>query len=90
MSHENFFNMLNEAPRLKHLWDKEKNNMDMLGFEAELNVLSSGEVELAKFFASVWLGNNKDYGFDLVEAVRQIDPKGRDLILNWMRDPFWP
>ncbi len=90
MSQEKFFNMLNEMPRLGHLWDKEKEEMNVPLFEAELNVMSSGEVEIAKFFAAVWLGNNTKYGFDLVDAIGQVDPARGKIILNWVRDPFWP
>jgi len=90
MSHDKFFNMLNKVPRLVDLWDKEKEEMHETLFDAELNTLSSGEVQMAKFFAAVWLGNNTKYGFDLVDAVKQVDAAEKDLIMEWVRAPFWP
>jgi hypothetical protein len=90
MSYDKFFNMLNKVPRLVDLWDKEKEEMNIPLFEKELNVMSSGEVQMAKFFAAVWLGDNTKYGFDLVDAVGRIDPRETNLIMNWMRAPFWP
>ena len=90
MSQDKFFNMLSKVPRLEHLWDKEKRSLDVPSFEAELNVLSSGEVHMAKFFAAVWFGNNTQYGFDLVDAVREIDPAKREVVMQWMSAPFWP
>jgi hypothetical protein len=90
MSYDKFFNMLNKVPRLVDLWDKEKEEMNIPLFEKELNVMSSGEVQMAKFFAAVWLGDNTKYGFDLVDAVGRIDAKETNLIMNWMRAPFWP
>ena len=90
MSHERFFNMLNKMPRLEDCWDKEKRKMNESLFEAELNVMSAGEVEMAKFFAAVWLGDNTKYGFDVVVAVKRVDTRETNLILEWIHDPFWP
>ena len=52
MSRELFYEMLDKAPRIDHLWDREKNVLNIELFEKELGVMSSGEVHLAKFFAS--------------------------------------
>jgi len=90
VSQDKFFNMLNKMPRLVGLWDKEKEEMNVSVFEAELNVLSSGEVQMALFFAAVWSGNNTKYGFDVVYALKQVGTRETNLILEWMCAPFWP
>lgn len=90
MSRELFYEMLDKAPRIDHLWDREKNVLNIELFEKELGVMSSGEVHLAKFFASIWFHNNKRYGFDLVDALSTLDRSERDLIIDWVADPFWP
>jgi len=89
-SHQRFFEMIKKVPRITHLWDIERRRMDTKTFEAELGVMSSGEVHMAKFFASVWLHDNQKYGFDLVDAVAAIDPAHCQLIIEWTADPFYP
>lgn len=90
MSHERFFDMLDRVPRIRSLWDKESGNLDVEKFENELGVMSSGEIHMAKFFASLWFHNNKRYGFDLVDAVSSLDPAEREIIIEWIADPFYP
>lgn len=90
MSQKKFFELLEQVPRIKHLWDKHSRSLNIELFERELGVMSSGEVCMAKFFASVWFGNNERYGFDFVDAVAWIDTPERKLIVEWVRDPFWP
>lgn len=90
MSYERFFKMLEQVPRMRYLWDRQKAELLVDLFEIELGVMSSGEVHMAKFFAAIWFGDNKRYGFDLIDAVAFIDPPEKQLIINWMADPFWP
>lgn len=90
MSHERFFKMLDRVPRIKHLWNKHNGKIDQKAFEAELSVMSSGEVQIAKFLASLWFHDNTRYGFDLVDAVASIDENEKKLIIDWMSNPFWP
>ena len=87
---EEFFLMLERVPRICHLWDIEKKALNVELFEAKLGVMSSGEVHLAKFFASLWFHSNQRYGFDLVDAVSTLDGPERKLICKWIADPFWP
>jgi len=89
MSVESFFKMLDQVPRIKHLWDRDRRGLKVGLFEKELGVMSSGEVHLAKFFAAIWFGYNR-YGFDLVEAVSTLDDNERLLIVKWIANPFWP
>jgi len=55
-------------------------------------VMSSGEVQMAKFFASLWNNNNNvaEAEFDLINAVAFISSSERALIMGWIADPFWP
>ena len=87
---QRFFGMLDRVPRIKHLWDKDKRELNIELFERELGVMSHGEVHMAKFFAALWLHNNTRYGFDLIDAVSSIDAAERKLIIEWISDPFWP
>ncbi len=89
MSQYQFFETLKQVPRIEHLWDRERRELKIELFERELGVMSSGEQHMAKFFAAVWSHENR-YGFDLVDAIRVIDLKSRDLIMGWMKTPFWP
>lgn len=90
MSYQKFFEMLERVPKLEHLWDKDNNVLLDDDFVASLGVMSSGEVFLAQFFASVWFGNNQRYGFDFVHAVGVLDESKRVIIQEWLANPFWP
>ena len=90
MSQQRFFNMLNRVPRIKSLWDEQKKELKIEEFESQLCVMSSGEIAMAKFFASLWFHNNNKYGFDLVDAIALIDLSERKLIIDWIENPFWP
>lgn len=90
MSHQRFYALLDQVPRICHLWDREARELKVELFERELGVMSPGEAYMAKFFAAVWFGDSKRYGFDLVDAVSRIDPPERQLIIGWIADPFWP
>ncbi|MDH5396210.1 MAG: hypothetical protein OEW97_08025 [Gammaproteobacteria bacterium] len=85
-----FFILLDRVPYLHHLWDIENNEILIGEFEQALGVMSSGEVHMAKFFASLWFHNNTRYGFDLVDAISTLDGPERELIREWIADPFWP
>lgn len=90
MSQQRFFEMLSRQPRIEKLWDQQNSSLKIEAFERALGVMSSGEVQMAKFFASVWFHNNKTYGFDLADAVSSLDTDGRKLIMEWIARPFWP
>jgi len=90
MSDKRFFQMLGRVPRVKNLWDEQKRELNIDSFESALGVMSTGEVHIAKFFASLWFHNNEKYGFDLVDAIASLDIPERNLIIEWMENPFWP
>jgi len=45
--------MLAREPRIMTLWDQNKRELDVDKFEDALSILSTGEVCMARFFASV-------------------------------------
>ncbi len=90
MSYEKFYKMLDKVPRLSLLWDRDKNKLNADLFESELAVMSSQEVAMAKFFASLWFHNNSKYGFDVADEISSLDQEFRNLIANWCAKPFWP
>ena len=53
-------------------------------------MLSTSEAHMARFFAAVWFGDNRRYGFDLVKAAASLEPELRQIIMDWCADPFWP
>jgi hypothetical protein len=89
-SHKRFYDLLERCPRIRHLWDKERAEIKVDLFERELGVMSIGEAHLARFMASVWYGDNQRYGFDLSDAIACLDSKERQIIMDWITDPFWP
>jgi hypothetical protein len=82
--------MLDRAPKIRALWDKGNGCLLEDGFANALGVMSSGEVSLARFFAAVWLGDNRRYGFDFVSAAGIFDRASRALVADWLDGPFWP
>jgi len=90
MGEDRFFEMLGQVPRLSGLWNESTRSLDVDEFERELGVMSSGEYYLAQFFAAVWFGDNKRFGFDLVCAGATLDVNEKAIIVEWLADPFWP
>ncbi len=91
LSEEKFIVMVSQFPEIAIFWEsKDWKELDVVAFENAMGYMSSGEVFMAQFFASVWFHKNNKYGFDLVDAVVTLDIKGRDTIVRWIIDPFWP
>ncbi len=53
-----------------------------------MRLMSHGECVLAKFFLFVWTQNN--HAFDIVEAASVLDQPDRQVIIDWLTNPFWP
>lgn len=84
---DRFFDLLNKYPRIAGLWARENRSLDVKRFEKELKLMGSEEAHLARFFAGVWLGENR-YDFDLIEAVHFLSD--RKIISDWIENPFFP
>ncbi|NIB44840.1 hypothetical protein HBA55_34990 [Pseudomaricurvus alkylphenolicus] len=89
-NHQLFYAMINKVPRIARLWDQDTNDLKLEDFERQLGVMSSGEVQLAKFFAAVWFNDNTRYGFDVVDAVSTLNPHSRKIVIDWLIKPFYP
>ncbi|WP_419793217.1 hypothetical protein ACN09C_27660 (plasmid) [Serratia fonticola] len=83
-----FAALLADYPRIAGYWDFDTRTCHEDALRSALNVMSSGERQLALFFLSLWRGI--DEGFDMLEAASVLDVKQRQLFINWLRDPFWP
>lgn len=83
-----FAALLADYPRIAGYWDFDTRTCHEDALRSALNVMSSGERQLALFFLSLW--RSIDEGFDMLEAASVLDVKQRQLFINWLRDPFWP
>jgi hypothetical protein len=90
MSQDRFFTLLDRVPRITHLWDRDERELNMALFDRSLDVMSPSECHLARFFVAVWFGDSRRYGFDFVDAVSRLDANGRQILMDWLSDPFWP
>lgn len=89
-SQQRFMAMLSRTPRLADLWDEDDLSLRLEAFEQALGVMSSGEVVMARFLAGVWFGNHERYPFDFVDSMSRIDANQRQIVIDWLEDPFWP
>lgn len=78
-----------KAPYLVSLWDWEEKSLLLDDVKNYLGSASHGEGVMCKFFTAVWLGKN-DFKFDFFEAASSLDVHGRNIISDWLKDPFWP
>ncbi len=87
---QNYFkSMLGEYPRLHGFWDFEKIEFDGKLLENSIYALSHGEQLMARFFAAVWLGEDK-FSFDFIEAARILDSQSKKTIIDWLENPVFP
>jgi hypothetical protein len=84
-----FKQLLDAHPTLVPFWDFESTSLDLAALERALPAMSHGEQIMARFFAAVWLGENK-FDFDLVDAAATLDDKHRQLIVDWLASPMFP
>jgi len=84
-----FKELLAECPRLVGYWDFGDRSCDVERLRKDLSVLSSGEAIMAKFYLAVWSGQD-DLGFDLIDAVKSLDPEHLDVIVRWLAHPEFP
>lgn len=80
--------LLTDYLRIAGYWDFDTRRCDENALRSALKIMSNGERQLALFFLSLWTGH--DEGFDLPEAACVVDVKHRQLLIHWLRDPFWP
>ena len=83
-----FAALLTDYPRIAGYWDFDQHVCHETELRTALNVMSSGEQHLARFFLGLWCST--DEGFDMLEAASVLEDKERLLLINWLHDPFWP
>ena len=81
--------MVNNYPTIAAYWDFYEQAMNPEGLQDFIAKASKGEAIMARFFAGVWLGQNR-HEFDLYDAVAVLDDKWLKVIMDWVEDPFWP
>jgi len=79
---------VDKFPWLSKYWNWEKAECDIDTLSDAMGVMSHGEKILAQFFLSVWTHNNHE--FDILEAASTLDQMDRQIIIDWLSDPFWP
>ena len=90
ISQQRFFYFMQEkADFLLPYWDMSERLMHDEKLEEAMGFWSSGEIQLAKFFAGLWLHKNR-YDFDIFEAASSLDAANTSIIVEWLSDPFWP
>ncbi|ENN6236926.1 hypothetical protein AB9W54_004311 [Salmonella enterica] len=87
-----FYELVSAYPRIAALWDWEEKALHLEAVKLELDVMSSGERALTRFFACLWYGHNQAnlVPFDIVSEISSLDAGERTLIAEWVADPFWP
>lgn len=71
------------------LWDFDRAEYSPDMAREYLATASHGERVLAKFFIGLWLNEN-EFDFDLFDAAFVLAGDERQLIADWLLDPFWP
>lgn len=85
---EKFFSLLSTFPHIETFWDRDSSEVNVDALQNAMGGMSHGERVTAAFMLSVWTGNN--HQFDMIEAAACLDPEWRAVIVEWLRDPFWP
>ncbi|ECC3269502.1 hypothetical protein YB29_003797 [Salmonella enterica subsp. enterica] len=87
-SRDRFRQMLQKYPLLAHYWNTQDDCLYYLEMKKGLGVLSRGEQIMARFFMSVWRGENHE--FDFLDAAALLDTNAKKIVMTWFADPFWP
>lgn len=77
------------APGIAYLWNWEKMEVNLEQAQKFLDFASHGEAVMARFMVGVWLGRN-ELNFDIFEARGVLDQKQLQVVLDWIKTPFWP
>ncbi len=77
------------TPYLMPLFDFNERSYLVDKVDNFLGVASHGEAIMARFVLGVWRGEDK-FNFDFTEAASVLDRNQRQVITDWLLDPFWP
>lgn len=78
-----------EMPYLWPLFDFSKGELISGSVDQFCAVASIGEQIMARFAAGVWCGNNQ-FNFDFTDAAAHLDEKQMNVVIDWLKNPFWP
>ena len=85
-----FFVMLDSYPQISRFWSLKTMSLDIPELKNSLLYLNQYECHMAKFFASVWLNESESFPFDILDSLHYIDLKGKNTILQWLIEPYYP
>lgn len=84
-----FKDMLADYPSLSEFWDFDKRECDIQAIEDAFTWMSHSEQIMLRFFAAVWLGENR-FSFDLIEAAKVLGEQDHSVVLQWFSKPEFP
>ena len=90
LSHEmrRFKKMLSHFPLLLPYWDFNDGLVDLKAIHNDSDSLSPNLQIMGNFFIDVWTGS--DEVFRLSDAAKTLEPQSRQIIIDWLKEPFYP
>ncbi|HAS0789569.1 hypothetical protein QUS15_24970 [Escherichia coli] len=77
------------TPYLLPLFDFKQRILRVNNVEHFLGAASHGQSIMARFVLGVWIGSD-GFDFDFTEAAAVLDREQRQVITDWILDPFGP
>lgn len=88
---EKFYKVINQFDCLRSFWDQDNHQIRKNELIQAMGLMSSGEKRLACFMATVWFHSDRaEFPFSLVESMHILDGPHRQVIVDWINDPYWP
>lgn len=87
-----FFQLIEKTSHPEQIlsfFDRNKNELLLNKLCNEIHSLETNQKILLQFFSAAWLNDNK-FGFDLFEAVQNLDVTDLQIIANWTIRPIKP
>ncbi|WP_239954547.1 hypothetical protein [Pantoea sp. Z09] len=72
--------------RISSFWDFKKGTCEVDSLIASINTFAENEKIMARFFLSIWFGEN--YGFDLIRDIAFLLPDDIGIINDWNLEPY--
>jgi len=86
--------MLSAYPRFHPYWDFSARECRIEALIEDMGKFSEGEKQLACFFAVLWLGKSTsaayEIEFDMFNAAYVLGDDERQLIIDWLKAPWYP
>jgi len=87
---QKFLELLKKKQEFIKYWNFKKRSVDYSSIEHDIRNMSSTDALLMRFYLSVWEENNGILDFDVINAISTLDLESCRIILEWVRDPFFP